>query len=287
MPSRADKTTRTRGSTSRRRRMTVSNEAEGFAATAMRTSGSASSASSARRQGDVLGSAASSRAFPLRSSARAIEIRMLGAGSRARRSTIARTSPAHLTLNLTVMPEGGVSPRRKVPELAVALAKRSSGPTEPIGGERGSEQQLASAEGPTTGAGSTRTVVSTKPSASSSLGGGRLTSLAVGRPRTKRPGPRAAVGRAPENADLRPYAPATTSPNIESMGDAPLCTGTIIIHLGRMVTCTDPMCNAASSGIAAVLDQHCWFVSCAKTLGSECPICRPSFERFAPGRDAW
>jgi hypothetical protein len=71
---RTAKIARTRGSTSRPRRKMVSDDTEGLAATAVRTSGSKSSASAARRHGDVLGSAASrSRwAYPVCSSVRVI-----------------------------------------------------------------------------------------------------------------------------------------------------------------------------------------------------------------------
>jgi len=62
-------------------------------------------------------------------------------------------------------------------------------------------------------------------------------------------------------------------------GEAGYCNGTVIIHSGRLVTCTDPICQAASHGMAAVLDRHCWFVSCRDTLGSECPICRFTLDR--------
>jgi hypothetical protein len=51
-----------------------------------------------------------------------------------------------------------------------------------------------------------------------------------------------------------------------------LRNGKSIIHSGRVVTGSDPMCEAASYGAGAVLDRHCWFVSCSDSLGSECPI---------------
>jgi len=58
------------------------------------------------------------------------------------------------------------------------------------------------------------------------------------------------------------------------------CDGTVIIHLNRVVTCSDPMCDAANHGMEAILNRHSWFVSCPKTLGSECPICRSAIEGF-------
>jgi hypothetical protein len=70
---------------------------------------------------------------------------------------------------------------------------------------------------------------------------------------------------------LRPTPGATDDDPVE-VGE-PLCNGMVIIHVDRVVTCTDPMCEAALGGMGAVLDQHSWFVSCAKTLGPECPIC--------------
>jgi hypothetical protein len=54
----------------------------------------------------------------------------------------------------------------------------------------------------------------------------------------------------------------------------PLCDGMVIIHVDRVVTCSNPRCDAALFGIGAVLDRHGWFVACTTTLGSECPICR-------------
>jgi len=56
----------------------------------------------------------------------------------------------------------------------------------------------------------------------------------------------------------------------------------VIIHVNRLVTCSNPMCPAAIGGIGAVLDQHGVFVACTSTLGSECPICHSAFERFVP-----
>ena len=64
-----------------------------------------------------------------------------------------------------------------------------------------------------------------------------------------------------------------TDDNAVDIG-GPGCDGTVIIHLDRAVTCTDPMCDAPSYGMGAVLDRHGWFVACTTTLGSECPICR-------------
>ena len=58
--------------------------------------------------------------------------------------------------------------------------------------------------------------------------------------------------------------------------DTRLCSGMVIIHLGRIVTCSDPMCDAASGGMGVMLDRHCWFVSCTTTPGSQCPVCRSS-----------
>jgi hypothetical protein len=60
------------------------------------------------------------------------------------------------------------------------------------------------------------------------------------------------------------------------MGVEPiLCRGSVIIHLNRVVTCTDPTCDAAAHGIGVVLDRHDWFVSCSTTLGYQCPLCYP------------
>jgi len=41
----------------------------------------------------------------------------------------------------------------------------------------------------------------------------------------------------------------------------PRCSGMVIIHVDRVVTCTDPMCDASLGGMGVVLDRHCWFVS--------------------------
>jgi hypothetical protein len=74
--------------------------------------------------------------------------------------------------------------------------------------------------------------------------------------------------------------PSALRPTLGAIDDVPVearepfCDGTVITHVNQIVTCSNPECGAAISGIEAVLDQHSWFVSCTKTLGSECPICR-------------
>jgi hypothetical protein len=73
---------------------------------------------------------------------------------------------------------------------------------------------------------------------------------------------------------LRSTLGATDDDPVE-VGD-PLCDGTVIIHVNKVLTCSNPMCDAALYGMGAVLDRHSWFVSCLHSLGSECPICLSS-----------
>lgn len=51
-----------------------------------------------------------------------------------------------------------------------------------------------------------------------------------------------------------------------------LCDGMIIVHSSGEMTCSAPECDAVTRS-RDVFDRHCWFISCAENLGSECPIC--------------
>ena len=50
------------------------------------------------------------------------------------------------------------------------------------------------------------------------------------------------------------------------------CEGTVVVHLTRTLTCSDPICAETTSG-RHVTDSHSRFVACTDTLGAACPIC--------------
>jgi len=46
----------------------------------------------------------------------------------------------------------------------------------------------------------------------------------------------------------------------------------VIVHENRWLTCSNAACDP-NGDVGALFDRHCWFIPCAQTLGSECPIC--------------
>jgi hypothetical protein len=105
--------------------------------------------------------------------------------------------------------------------------------------------------------------------------GGRLTSLAVGHPWYWSSSASAIVDQPGRLSVLRTLPGADKH---ETMGvEHQVCDGTVIVHVNRAVTCSNPECDAASSGVGAVLNRHGRFVAGMNTLGPECPICHSPF----------